>query len=164
MLGAAAGLILHQCADPERLLMRAGQHLGFQRRVGFTERGMGQAVKEYAIGEGMLAAAETLKVAPNIVKQLGIGECVVIAQGRAQQIAVSQVRLPESVSELHARTTPAAIVEIDTTTRQEQRRQVLHPNASLLNGLSADSVGGVSDSAEHPPPTPASPNDSIREY
>jgi hypothetical protein len=33
MLGAATGLILHQCADPKQLLMRAGQRLEFQRRV-----------------------------------------------------------------------------------------------------------------------------------
>src|SRR5581483_117225 len=83
ILGAAAGLIIHQCADPERLLARAGQGLEFQRRVAFTERGMGVAVKEYAIGEGMLAEAEALKVDPNAVKQLGPGECIVIAGGRA---------------------------------------------------------------------------------
>jgi hypothetical protein len=91
ILGAAAGLIIHQCADPERLLVRAGQSLEFQRRVAFTERGMGAAVKEYAIGEGMLAEAEALKVDPNAVKQLGPGECIVIAGGRAEHIVVSRI-------------------------------------------------------------------------
>jgi hypothetical protein len=46
MLGAAAGLIPHQCAYPEHLLVRAGQRLDFQRRITITERGIGQAVKE----------------------------------------------------------------------------------------------------------------------
>jgi hypothetical protein len=92
MLGAAAGLILHQCADREHLLMRAGQRLDFQRRVTITKRGMGQAVKEYAVGEGMLAETDALKVDPSAFKQLGPGKCVVIAQGSAQHVTVSQVR------------------------------------------------------------------------
>jgi hypothetical protein len=43
MLGAAAGLILHQCAA-----------LSICWRVTTTERGMGQVVKEYAGGESRL--------------------------------------------------------------------------------------------------------------
>jgi hypothetical protein len=95
ILGAAAGLIVHQCADPERLLTRAGQDLAFERRVSFSERGMGQAVKEFAVGEGMLAARQELKVSPDRVKQLGPGECFVIVGGCAQQVRVSQVRIAQ---------------------------------------------------------------------
>jgi hypothetical protein len=93
ILGAAAGLIVHQCADPERLLTRAGQDLAFSRRISFSERGMGQAVKEYALGEGMLAATEELKVSPDRVKQLAPGECFVIVGGCAQEVRVSQITL-----------------------------------------------------------------------
>jgi hypothetical protein len=89
ILGAAAGLIIHQCADPERLLLRGGQSLSFQRRITFTERGMGKAVREYAVGEGVLAETETLKVDADTVKQLDPGACVLIAGGRAQHVLVS---------------------------------------------------------------------------
>jgi hypothetical protein len=156
MLGAAAGLILHQCADPEHLLVRAGQRLDFQRRVTVTERGMGQAVKEYAVGEGMLAETDALKVDPNAVKQLGQGECVVIAQGRAQHIAVSRVT--------HVKPAPAqpnvgtAITEIDRLARRRHRRAAANAAeradvASKPRNTSTSSPGG------NPPA-----QESIREY
>jgi len=164
ILGAAAGLVLHQCADPERLLVRAGQRLDFQRRVSFTERGMGQTVKEYAVGEGMLAETEALKVDPNAVKQLGPGECVVIAQGRAQHIAVSQVRLTERPLVLPPPTTPGAIAEVDMTTLHEQCGRAHHPNERLRTGVPANPIGSMSDTAAQPPTTATPPDESIREY
>ena len=165
MLGAAAGLILHQCADPEHLLVRAGQRLDFQRRVTITERGMGQAVKEYAVAEGMLAETDALKVDPNAVKQLGQGECIVIAQGRAQHVAVSQVRIHERMPVLPLPATPVTIVEIDPTTRQAQREQALRPNEHLPISAPADLESGVSDTATaQPSTTSASLDESIREY
>jgi hypothetical protein len=87
---------------------------------------MGQAVKEYVVGEGMLAETDALKVDPNAVKQLGQGECVVIAQGRAQHVAVSQVRLPEHTPVVPATTRSPAIAEIDPTTRQAQSERFVY--------------------------------------
>jgi hypothetical protein len=164
MLGAAAGLILHQCADPEHLLVRAGQRLDFQRRVTITERGMGQAVKEYAVGEGMLAETDALKVDPNAVKQLGQGECVVIAQGRAQHVAVSQVRIQERMPVLPSSPRSTTIVEIDPTTRQAQRGRIHRPTEHLRISTPADLAGSESDTAAQASTTPASPDESIREY
>jgi hypothetical protein len=162
MLGAAAGLILHQCADPEQLLVRAGQRLDFQRRVTVTERGMGQAVKEYAVGEGMLAETDALKVDPNAVKQLGPGECVVIAGGRAQHVAVSQVRLQARTPKLPPPPLSPAIVEIDPTTRQAQRERALRP---LPTRAPADLRGSEDDTAAAQPSiTMTSSDESIREY
>jgi hypothetical protein len=139
ILGAAAGLIVHQCADPERLLTRAGQDLTFDRRVSFSERGMGQAVKEFAVGEGMLAARQELKVSPDRVKQLGPGECFVIVGGCAQQVRVSQVIIPKQPD----LTTPSqgalvrsAIEGIDA----EQRRSHRRPAAGLVL---RDMTGGL---------------------
>lgn len=91
ILGAAAGLVIHQCADPERLLPRAGQSVSFQRRVGFAERGMGAGVREYAVGEGTISASEELKMHADLVKRLQPGECFVIAGGAAQQVRVSRL-------------------------------------------------------------------------
>ena len=161
MLGAAAGLIVHQCADPERLLTRAGQGLEFERRVTISERGMGQAVKEFAVGEGMLAETDALKVDPNAVKQLGPGECVVIAQGRAQHIAVSQVRIPERTLVLHPSSRSPAIMEIDPTMRQAQREQALRPRPAHAP---VDLGGSENDTTAQPSTTPAPLDESIREY
>jgi hypothetical protein len=161
MLGAAAGLILHQCADPEHLLVRAGQRLDFQRRVTITERGIGQAVKEYAVGEGMLAETDALKVDPNAVKQLGPGECVVIAQGRAQHVAVSQVQIPERMPVLSSPPQSTAIVEIDPTTRQAQCERALR---SLPTRALVDLGGSENDTAAQPSTTTVPLDMSIREY
>jgi hypothetical protein len=156
ILGAAAGLILHQCADPERLLARAGQSLEFQRRVAFTERGMGAAVKEYAIGEGMLAEAEALKVDPNAVKQLGPGECVVIAGGRAQHIMVSQIR---QSSQAPARTIATeAIQEIARSGRR--RHRVSLPSAATTTHLVSATREATGSALTNNPPN----EESIREY
>jgi hypothetical protein len=164
MLGAAAGLILHQCADPEHLLVRAGQRLDFQRRVTITERGMGQAVKEYAVGEGMLAETDALKVDPNAVKQLGQGECVVIAQGRAQHIAVSQVRIQERTPALPSPSRSTTIVEIDPTRRQAQRARILRPTEHLPIHAPADLEGGENDTAAQASTKTIPRDESIREY
>lgn len=130
ILGAAAGLVIHQCADPERLLPRAGQSVSFQRRVGFAERGMGTGAREYAIGEGMISASEELKIHADLVKRLQPGECFVIAGGAAQLVRVSRL-LPEKLGKPPtmrrdaSRSQPAthsvlqAIEELDV----EQRRQ-----------------------------------------
>jgi hypothetical protein len=161
MLGAAAGLILHQCADPEHLLVRTGQRLDFQRRITITERGLGQAVKDYAVGEGMLAETDTLKVDPNAVKQLEQGQCVAIAQGRAQHSAVSQVRLPERTPVVPPSLSAAAIAEIDPTTRQAQRERALRPRPTRAP---ADLEGGENDTAVQPSTTLVPSDESIREY
>jgi hypothetical protein len=129
ILGAAAGLIVHQCADPERLLLRGGQSLSFQRRISFTERGMGPAVREYAVGEGLLAETETLKVDPDSVKQLEPGACVLIAGGRAQHVLVSPVRSPTSAADSE-HTDSSLLREIAESDRRTRRNTpVLATNA-----------------------------------
>jgi hypothetical protein len=158
ILGAAAGLIIHQCADPERLLPRGGQSLSFQRRVTFTERGMGPSVRAYAVGEGVLAETERLKVESDTVKQLGQGEVIVIAGGRAQHVLVSPVRLPAPTAHPSQRGTSTVleIAEIDRVTHRNVPPQP-KATAELLQDLANDNgerIHGVG---------PA-PSESIREY
>ncbi len=115
ILGAAATILLHQCPDPDDILRRAGMQTVFERRVGYAERGMGNAPRAYATGQGALGAKETLKVDPNTVKTLPIGGCVVIASGAAQQVQVSQLPAtrgttpPPAPSTASARPAPSAV-------------------------------------------------------
>jgi hypothetical protein len=164
ILGAAAGLILHQCADPERLLIRGGQNLAFQRRITFTERGMGQVVKEYAVGEGMLAETAELKVDPNGVKQLGQGECVVIAGGRTQHIAVSQVRLPAPKQSAMQRpdvyTTSRDIAQIDRVARHERYLRT----SPIATSPHENAVRKASDTAPKTHTAESTAGEPIREY
>jgi hypothetical protein len=96
ILGAAETLILHRTGDPDQLLPRAGQRLSFKRRVGFSERGMGRAARDYATGDGSLALEEESKIHPNDVKELPCGECFVIAGGKYQRVLVKQVTAPQT--------------------------------------------------------------------
>jgi hypothetical protein len=77
-------------------LPRAGQRLSFKRRVGFSERGMGRAARDYATGDGSLALEEESKIHPNDVKELPCGECFVIAGGKYQRVLVKQVTAPQT--------------------------------------------------------------------
>jgi hypothetical protein len=158
ILGAAAGLIVHQCADPERLLLRGGQSLAFQRRMSFTERGMGPAVREYAVGEGMLAETETLKVDPDTVKQLDPGVCVLIAGGRAQHVLISPVRLspPIADSPKIAPSTAPEIAEID--------RAAWRQAPSLTKYVPEPSEASVRDTSETTHDAEPTAGESIREY
>jgi hypothetical protein len=92
ILGAAETLFLHRCGDPDKLLPRAGQRLSFKRRVGFSERGIGQGARDYATGAGYLAVDEELKIHPNEVKELPRGECFVIAGGQYQRVLVKRAQ------------------------------------------------------------------------
>jgi hypothetical protein len=94
ILGAAETLILHRTGDPDQLLPRAGQRLSFKRRVGFSERGVGSAARDYATGDGSLALEEESKIHPNTVKELPRGECFVIAGGTYQRVLVKRVPPP----------------------------------------------------------------------
>ena len=98
ILGAAETLFLHRCGDPDKLLPRAGQRLSFKRRVGFSERGIGNGAREFATGAGFLAIDEELKIHPNDVKELPRGECFVIAGGQYQRILVKRAPLTPAPS------------------------------------------------------------------
>jgi hypothetical protein len=103
ILGAAAAVIVHQCPDPERLVVRAGMTEHLEQRAVVTERvGLG-GVKTYATGQATIQQRVDARVPVETVQQLDRGECVIIASGAAQQVRVSQLRLsPETVEAAHA--------------------------------------------------------------
>jgi hypothetical protein len=109
MLGAAAGVLLHQCGDPEELLQRAGMATTYQRRVAYAQRGVtAGSAHEYELGEGAITSQPSLKVDPNWVRTQPTGVCVLIAEGRYQQVCVR--RAPGiAVPAPHAQPMPIAI-------------------------------------------------------
>jgi len=145
ILGAAETLILHRCGDPDKLLPRAGQRLSFKRRVGFSERGIGQGAREFATGAGYLAMDEELKIHPNDVKELPRGECFVIAGGRAQRVLVKRVALPTDKA---APLSPSARADVPTV------RDVERPRPATTTPLA---VAVERASAPTPAPAPTAP-------
>jgi hypothetical protein len=98
ILDAAAGLICHQSADPERLAGRAGTRPSIERTIQVsTESG--------PTGLGSLRQQDAFRVHPDKVRQLEVGECFVIAQGRAARVSVTPLRLDGRVSTVEARRT-----------------------------------------------------------
>lgn len=89
LLGAAATLLVHACSDPELLCARAG-----------TVR---QATATYELtsgaptGGGTVRPEQVARVDPNAVRQLDVGECFVIAHGRAARVQIA--RLPATASD-----------------------------------------------------------------
>lgn len=98
ILDAAAGLICHQSADPERLAARAGTRPSIERTIQIS-------TEDGPTGLGSLRQQDAFRVHPDKVRQLEVGECFVIAQGRAARVSVSPLRLNEEVSTTQARRT-----------------------------------------------------------
>ena len=98
ILDAAAGLISHQSADPERLAARAGTRPSIERTIQVS-------AEDGPTGMGSLRQQDAFRVHPDKVRQLEVGECFVIAQGRAARVSVTPLRLNEEVPATPARRT-----------------------------------------------------------
>lgn len=98
ILDAAAGLICHQSADPERLAARAGTRPSIERTIQVS-------TEDGPTGLGSLRQQDAFRVHPDKVRQLEVGECFVIAQGRAARVSVTPLRLNEEVSTTKGRRT-----------------------------------------------------------
>jgi hypothetical protein len=98
ILDAAAGLICHQSADPERLAGRAGTRPSIERTIQVSTEGG-------PTGLGSLRQQDVFRVHPDKVRQLKVGECFVIAEGRATRVSVTPLRLDGGVSNVEARRT-----------------------------------------------------------
>ena len=85
ILDAAAGLICHQGADPERLVTRAGTRLTVERTIQVS-------TDDGPTGLGSLRTQDAFRVHPDQVRQLDVGECFLIAHGRAVRVRVTPVR------------------------------------------------------------------------
>jgi len=89
ILDAAAGVLCHQGADPERLAARAGTRRMMERTIQVADGG-------HPTGHGTVRAQETFRVHPDQIRQLPVGECYLIAQGRALRVRVTSLRLDAS--------------------------------------------------------------------
>ncbi|MDF1597096.1 MAG: DUF853 family protein [Acidimicrobiia bacterium] len=98
ILDAAAGLICHQSADPERLAGRAGTRPSIERTIQVSTEGG-------PTGLGSLRQQDAFRVHPDKVRQLEVGECFVISQGRAARVSVTPLRLDREISTIEARRT-----------------------------------------------------------
>jgi hypothetical protein len=87
ILDAAETLVLHRCADPERLVARAGT----VPRVEHTRYLPSHAVPPGAGREGSVTRREGWRVRPNDVRQLPAGEAIVISGGKAGRVRVERL-------------------------------------------------------------------------
>jgi hypothetical protein len=96
ILGATAAVLLHQCADPEPLIARAGMIETIQqRRMGTEQLGVG-GVRAYATGQVSFQEHDVYKIQPSAIQRLGSGEAALIAGGAVQQLRVSQLALSDT--------------------------------------------------------------------
>jgi hypothetical protein len=97
ILDAAQTLVLHRCADPERLVARAGT----VPRVEHTRYLPGRDSRQESGGapgrQGAVTRREGWRVRPNDVRQLPAGEAVVISGGKAARVAVERVLPPDEL-------------------------------------------------------------------
>ena len=147
ILGAAAGLLLHQCGDPDELLPRAGIEKKFQRSVRFTERGVSANPRSLALGEGSVSQREELKIHPNQIKELPPGECFLISGGKYQHISVSRLPLsnqePPKLIEMvdrPARLVPLTIQQPALPTPQEPAQAAAEAPLSTSDPVPASDV------------------------
>jgi hypothetical protein len=102
MIQAANATIVFQCADPERIVARAGQQL--VKRRGYA---MGTGAQSSSSGSAFPSAGrrhETFSqreerdyaLSPDAVRRLQVGQCYIIPSGAYQQVTVSRVPLSDA--------------------------------------------------------------------
>ena len=99
ILDAAQTLVLHRCADPERLIARAGT-VG---RVEHTRYLPSRDAPGRAGREGAVTRREGWRVRPNDIRQLPAGEAVVVSGGKAGRVQVERLLPPEELLAAAAR-------------------------------------------------------------
>jgi hypothetical protein len=88
ILDAAQTLVLHRSAEPERLVARAGT----VSRVEHTRYLPGRDASGGPAGrEGAVTRREGWRVRPNDVRQLPVGEAIVVSGGRAGRVRVERL-------------------------------------------------------------------------
>jgi hypothetical protein len=118
ILDAAHTLIVHRCADPERLVQRAGTYKRPERSTYVDRAG--------PTGQGSVRIQDTFKVPPDSARQLGTGEVYVIAAGRAHKVGVTPVE-PQEVSIEAAK----KLVVQDSETRVVDQPKVVNAEPQL---------------------------------
>ena len=91
ILSSATTLVLHACSHPHEILARAGTEAIIEESS--------QVAGEREAGRSSLRLTEVLKVHPNEVMQLPVGEAYVIAHGKAQRVRVLPIAVDPQMLE-----------------------------------------------------------------
>lgn len=98
LIGAAWATIAFQCTDPEPIAARAGTTKEVQTSLrteyaALPGRNPLLSAKEHMTGTSTEHEAEVPRLHPNVIRNLGIGECCIITNGAYQALRVA--RLPQ---------------------------------------------------------------------
>lgn len=114
ILSSATTIILHACSHPHEILVRAGTDTIIEESSQFTN--------QQDTGSGSLRLSEVLKVSPNEVMQLPVGEAYVIAHGNAQRVRVLPISVdPQMLEEVSTSLTSTSFPSIVTLPTTEVR-------------------------------------------
>ncbi len=96
LIGAAAVTIAFQCADPEPIAERAGKMKEVHSALAveyaaIPGRNPLMSGKEHLSGTNVQREQEVLKLHPDTIRRLNIGECCIITNGAYQEVKVARV-------------------------------------------------------------------------
>ncbi len=96
LIGAAAVTIAFQCADPEPIAERAGKMKEVHSALAveyaaIPGRNPLMSGKEHLSGTNVQREQEVLKLHPDTIRRLNIGECCIISNGAYQEVKVARV-------------------------------------------------------------------------
>src|SRR6266545_4519238 len=96
LIGAAAVTIAFQCADPEPIAERAGKMKEVHSALAveyaaIPGRNPLMSGKEHLSGTNVQREQEVLKLHPDTIRRLNIGECCIITNGAYQAVKVARV-------------------------------------------------------------------------
>jgi hypothetical protein len=111
IISAANWLLVHRSSDPEQLTARAGT----QKETDESYK-LGGAPQQQAYEQGQIRIQETPLVHPDIARRLEVGEALLIAHGRYQQIMIAPA---PTISNQDKTSLPA----IQTNTTQDNQNQ-----------------------------------------
>jgi hypothetical protein len=101
LIGAAWATIAFQCTDPEPIAARAGTTREVQTSLrteyaALPGRNPLLSAKEHMTGTSTEHEAEVPRLHPNVIRNLGIGECCIITNGAYQAVRVARLpKLPD---------------------------------------------------------------------
>ena len=93
ILDAAQTLILHRCGDPERLIARAGT-IARMEHTRYLDQGPPARGPVAGARQGAVTRREGWRIRPNDVRQLPVGEALVISCGKAARVQVGLLSPP----------------------------------------------------------------------
>jgi hypothetical protein len=145
ILDTANLLIVQRTNDPRRLIERAGM----VRRVEASHT----IEDEMATGRRTVRGQDQVRVDPDAVRQLEVGEAVLIAHGRSERICVAPLRISEQA-------VAQAEEEMRAMRRASEAIEAMAPNAASRR---SEGAGAVEDEGAHARTRPANTVDALTE-